>query len=188
MVSVTELRNGATFTENGQIYVVLDYEHVKLGRGNATIKLRIKNLRSGAITDRAFVSGSKVQEITLEKKEVTFLYHQGPDYYFMDPVTFEQFPVSDRQLTSSVPYLRTDVPVKLLLYGTEVLGIEIPPKMEFIVKETEPGVRGNSATNIFKDAILDNGLKVKVPLFVKQGDRVRVDTRTSEYVERGVSS
>lgn len=184
MASITELRNGAAFTESGQIYLVLSYEHVKLGRGNATIKLKVKNLRSGAITDRAFVSGSKVQEVELKKKEVTYLYHQGSDYYFMDPVSFEQFPVGEKQIANAGDYLVPDVPVKLLLYGSEALSVEVPPKMEFTVKETEPGVKGNSATNFFKDAILENGMKVKVPLFVNQKDKVRIDTRTGEYVER----
>lgn len=184
MISVTELRNGAAFTENGQIFLVLTYEHVKLGRGNATIKLKVKNLRGGAITDRTFVSGSKVQEVNLEKKEVTYLYHQGFDYYFMDPVSFEQFSVDQKHIADAGDYLKPDVPVKLLLYGSEALGVEVPLKMEFVVKETEPGVKGNSATNIFKDAILENGIRIKVPLFVTQKDKVRIDTRTGEYVER----
>lgn len=184
MISVTELRNGATFTEKGEIYSVLSYEHVKLGRGNAMIKLKIKNLRSGATTERTFVSGARVQEVLLEKKEANFLYQQGSDFYFMDPITFEQFPVNGEQIAEAVPYLKLEVPVRLLEYRTEILGIEIPPKMDFVVTETDPGVRGNSVTNIFKDAILENGLKVKVPLFVKQGEKIRIDTRMGEYVER----
>lgn len=184
MISVTDLRANAVFEEEGQLWKVLRYEHVKLGRGTATIKVKIRNLRTGSITERAFISGARVQEANLLKKEVQYLYQDKSDHIFMDPITFEQFTLSKEKLGDEEKFLKEGMNVQVLLNDDEALSIELPIKMEFKIKESDPSVRGNSATNIFKDAVLENGLKLKVPLFVDEGDTIRIDTRTGEYVER----
>lgn len=192
MISVTNLRSGTCFTDGKDLFQVLSYEHTKLGRGTANIKVKIKNLKSGAVLEKTFISGAKVQEAALEKKEARYLYSNvamkqsshGTTYVFMDPKTFEQFELAEDKIGEITHFLKEGSGYKILFYQEEPLTVELPIKMEFMVSETEPGYRGNSATNIFKEAILENGLKVKVPLFVKIGDQVLVDTRTGDYQER----
>lgn len=183
MIPVTNLRAGACFSEDNNLYQVLNYEHVKLGRGTANIKLRTKNLRTGAITEKTFISGARVEEAVLEKRDAQYLYKIS-NYVFMDPTTFEQFELSGEKIGDRGIYLKEGMTVKILFYQDEPLAIELPIKMEFAVVETEPGYRGNSATNIFKEAILENGLKIKVPLFVNINDKILLDTRTGEYIAR----
>jgi len=184
MVPVNDLRSGATFIQGKDIFAVLSYEHVKMGRGNATIRLKIRNLRSGAIVEKSFISGSSVDPINLDKADAQYLYRSGSAYVFMDMVTFEQFEIPQRIVGEYGGFLTEGLAVKVLSYESEPLSLELPLKMEFIIKDTPPGVKGNSATNIWKDAVLETGKRVKVPLFVDTGDRIRVDTRTGEYVER----
>ena len=184
MISVTELRPGVAFEEDGQILKVLSYEHTKLGRGSASIKVRVKNLRSGSVTDKSFINGAKVKEVDIIKKKYQYLYKDSDSAYFMDEVTYEQIQIPLAKFGSEAEYLKEGLIFPILIVGDEPLNIELPPKMEFSIAETGPNVKGNSATNIFKDAILDNGLKVRVPLFANVGDRVLVDTRTGEYSER----
>lgn len=184
MISVTELRAGTTFSHQDQIYQVLSYEHIKMGRGSANVKVRAKNLRTGATVEKSFISGAEVEEINLTKKKVQFLYVEGQNFHFMDSQTFEQFELSANLLGPVAKFLKEGMEVTLLAYQEEPLALALPPKMKLKVKETGPGIRGDSATNIFKEAILENELKVKVPLFIKEGDTVVVDTRTGEYAER----
>lgn len=184
MISVTDLRPGVAYEEDGNIYKVLSYEHIKLGRGSASIKIKVKNLRSGSVTDKSFINGAKVKEANLLKKKYQYLYKDSSDAYLMDERTYEQIQVPLSTLGDDGLYLKDGMQVSLLIYGDETLALELSPKMEFTIAETGPDLRGNSATNIFKEAILDNGLKVKVPLFSKVGDKVIIDTRTGEYSER----
>ncbi len=191
MISVTDLRSGATFSEDGQIFKVLKYEHTKMGRGTATIKVKIKNLKTGSIIEKSFISGARVQETTLEKRETQYLYAEGRGqkvedrtYVFMDPRTFEQFTISGSRISEEAKFLQDGINVWVMFWNDEPLSIEIPIKMDFKVVECDPGVKGNSATNIYKDATLENGLVLKIPLFVQEGQTVRIDTRTGEYVER----
>jgi len=200
MISVTELRAGRTFEENGEPFVVLKYEHTKMGRGTANIKVKVRNLKTGAVLEKTFISGAKVSEISTVKRKLQYLYCEASssayckatssaykdkdNFYFMDPKTFEQFSISSEIISDQAPFLREEALVDVLFWEEKPLSIELPPKMEFEVKETGPGVRGDSATNIFKPATLENGLKIKVPLFINQGEKILVDTRTGEYVER----
>lgn len=198
MISVTDLRAGAVFVDNNQLFKVLKYEHTKLGRGTATIKVKVKNLKTGSITEKSFISGARVEEASLTKKQTQYLYSETgswkleagnqnvklKNYVFMDPVTFEQFAISEEKISEEAKFLQEGMMVSMLFYGDEPLSLELPVKMDFKVIQADPGVKGNSATNIYKDAVLKNGLKIKVPLFVKEGDMVKVDTRTGEYVER----
>ncbi|MFZ5366270.1 MAG: elongation factor P [Patescibacteria group bacterium] len=184
MISVTELRAGRTFEENGEPFVVLKYEHLKMGRGTANIKLKVKNLKSNITTEKTFISGARVQEISTTKRKMQYLYREGNQFYFMDPKSFEQFSVSGEVIGEQGKFLQEGASVDVLFWEDKPLSIELPAKMEFTVAETGPGIKGDSATNIFKPAVLDNGLKLKVPLFINQGEKILVDTRTGEYVER----
>lgn len=184
MISVTELRSGRTFEENGEPFVVLKYEHLKMGRGTANIKVKARNLKTGAVIEKTYISGARVQEISTVKRKLQYLYHDKDNFYFMDPKTFEQFQISKDIISEQAPYLSEQAEVDVLFWSEEPLAVKLPPKMEFKIEETGPGVRGDSATNIFKPAVLDNGLKLKVPLFINQGEKILVDTRTGEYVER----
>lgn len=184
MIPVTNLRTGIYFTDGKDLFQVLNYEHIKLGRGTANIKLKTKNLKTGSILEKTFISGAKVEEAILEKKEAQFLYRDSKTFYFMNLETFEQFELSGDKVSRETPFLKGGEKYKILFYHNEPLTLELPIKIDFIVSQTGPELRGNSATNIFKEAVLENGLRIKVPLFVKVGDRVLVDTRTCEYEER----
>lgn len=183
MISVTDLRRDATFKDQNEIYQVLTYEHVKMGRGTANVKLKVKNLKTGAITQKSFISGAKVEEIKLAKKELQFLYKDKIWAVFMDPVTFEQINISLKILPEH-QFLKEGEMFGVSFLSEEPLALNLPAKMEFRIAETGPAVRGNSATNVYKDAILENGLKTKVPLFIKIGDKVLIDTKTGDYDEK----
>lgn len=183
MISVTDLRSSTIFEDQGKIYQVLSYEHIKMGRGSANIKVKVKDVRSGAILDKSFINGAKVEEVVLSKKDLQFLYKDSGIAYFMDTLTFEQISIPLSKL-SGHEFLKEGKTFSLDFLGNEPLLLNIPPKIELKVLETGPSVRGNSATNIYKEAILENGLKTKVPLFIKIGDLVRIDTRSGEYSER----
>lgn len=184
MISVTDLKAGSAFTEDGNLYKVTKYEFCKMGRGTATIKVKIKNMKTGSTTEKSFISGARVQEANLEKVEVQYLYKQGDEFMFMDPVTFEQFSINKNKIEEEAKFLQEGLNVWILMYGDEPISLELPIKMDFMVEETDPGVKGNSATNSYKDAVLKNGLRVRVPLFIKEGELIRVDTRNGEYIER----
>lgn len=183
MISVTELRAGVTYQEDGVLFQVLSYEHVKTGRGSANIKVKVKNLHNGSTVEKGYINGARVQDVMVLKKEVQFLYKDEQNAYFMDPVTYEQISMSLSKIPEHM-YLKEGETFIISFLESNPLSLLLPPKMVFTVVETPPGVKGNSATNVFKDAVLDNGMNVKVPLFVDAGDKIRVDTRTGEYSEK----
>lgn len=184
MISVTEMKAGRLFEENGEPYQVLDYKHTKMGRGTASIKLKVKNLMTGAVVERTFISGAKVEPIETIMRTVQYLYKEGNDYFFMDPQSFEQFSLSQRLLAGKEKFLKEEQTVKILFWEQKPLMVELPITMIFSVIQTSPGVKGNSVNASFKPATLDNGLEVKVPLFINVGDKIKVDTRSGEYLER----
>lgn len=183
MISVTDLRSGVVFKDQGQLLQVLSYEHIKMGRGSATIKVKIRNIKTGAITEKGFMSGAKVDNVAISRKELQFLYKDDESAYFMDSKTFEQIEVPLSKL-SSHNYLKEGQNFSISFFEDEPLELVLPPKMDLKVIETGPSIRGNSATNIYKDAILENGVKTKVPLFIQTNDVVRIDTRTGSYSEK----
>ena len=183
MISVTDLRSGIIFRYLGQILKVLSYEHIKMGRGSANVKVVVKNLKTGSITDKSFISNAKVDEAHVERQDYQFLYKDQDSAYFMNLKTFEQISISLKVCKEHV-FLKEGETFSINFLDNEPLSLNIPPKMEFKVSETGPSLRGNSATNIYKDAILENGLKTKVPLFIKVGDNVRIDTETLSYSEK----
>jgi elongation factor P len=184
MISVTELRAGKTFKEDSQSYLVVKYEHTKMGRGTASIKVRVKNLKTGSVTEKSFISGARVEEVATLKRKLQFLYQDQSGFYFMEPKTFEQVEIPASLLKEQKDFLKEETLVDVLFVEDEPVSVELAPKIKFKIRETGPGVKGDSATNIFKPAVLDNGMKIKVPLFVETGEEIWVDTRSGEYLER----
>ena len=184
MIPVTNLRAGTVFKENGQPLLVLKYEHQKLGRGKANIKVKARNLKTGAVSERTFISGAKVEEAEVEKKSLQFLYLEGNKAVFMDPKSFEQIETKRESLGGQEGFMKEGMKADILFFEGALVNIELPTAVALEVKETGPGVKGDTATNIFKPAVLENGLTAKVPLFVKIGDKIKVDTKSGEYVER----
>lgn len=184
MISVTDLRSGTIFEDNGQIFQVLSYKHIKLGRGSATIKVKVKNIKTGACTEKGFINGAKVNDLQITKKQMQYLYKNEDSAYFMDTVTFEQKEIPLKIIKYERQFLKIGETYSISFLREEPLSILLPPKMELKVINAAPGVKGNSATNIYKDAVLENGIKTKVPLFIKTGDSIRIDTRTGEYTEK----
>jgi len=184
MLPVTSLKNGTIFQESGQPLLVVKYEHKKLGRGKANIKIKARNLKTGALLERTFISGAKVEEAMVEKKNLQFLYFEGENAIFMDPVSFEQAEVAKEVFDGREKFMQEGEKVEVLFFEGEPVSVELPLSLILKVTETGPGVKGNSATNIFKPATLENGLQTKVPLFIKVGEKIKVDTKNGEYVER----
>ena len=183
-LNVNELRNGTFFKEGKEIFQVLLYEHMKTGRGSGNIKLKVRNLKTGATFEKSFITGARVAEADVEKKKAQFLYQDSDTYSFMDPVSFEQFAVPAGVLGDAAKFLTDGLEVILIVGEGEALGVELPLSLIYTITETGPGEKGNTVSNVYKDATLDNGMIVKVPMFVKVSDRIKVDTRSGEYVER----
>ncbi len=183
-VGVQELRGGAVYKEDNNLWLVVTYEHIKTGRGSGNVKLKARNLRTGAIVEKSFITGARVEAANVEKKKAQFLYRDGDSFNFMDPTSFEQFAVSSHVLGDQAKYLKDGLEVNLIVYESEALGVELPNSLVYEITETGPGERGNTVSNVYKDATLDNGLVVKVPMFIGIGEKVKVDTRTGQYVER----
>lgn len=185
MIGVTELRAGTIFEENGQLYQVLSYEHIKMGRGSANIKVKVRNVRQGSTTEKGFTNGARVNNVQVFKRDIQYLYKDGEHAFFMDPNSFDQIEVPLKLIgnTESM-YLKAGESYNVSFLNQEPLALNLPPKMDFTVTEAAPGVKGNTASNIYKDAVLDNGMKARVPLFIKAGDKVRIDTRTGEYSQK----
>ena len=187
-LNVTELRGGAVFKEGNNLLQVITYEHNKTGRGSGTIKLKVKNLRTGSVIDKSFITGARVDEADVLKKKVQFLYRDGDspagELNFMDPQSFEQFSLPSSVAGDQAKYLKEGMEVTLITSGEEALGLELPLSLVYEISETGPGEKGNTVSNVFKEAILENGLVVKVPMFIDIGEHVKIDTRSGEYVER----
>ncbi|GAB1470088.1 elongation factor P [Chloroflexota bacterium] len=184
MIDVNELRKGVTFELDGNLYKVLDYSHNKTGRGNATIRVKARNLLTGANVERTFNSGLSVQDVSLDFANVSYLYNDGDLYYFMDKETFEQPGIKKESLGDSAPYLQEGMEVKLTFYKGEAIDIEMPTSVDLKVVESEMAIRGDTATGVTKKVTTQTGLTVQCPNFVNIGDTIRVDTRTGEYVTR----
>ncbi len=184
MIDVNDLRKGVIFELDGNLYRVLDYHHHKPGRGKATIRVKARDLRSGAIIDRTFPSGNQVQDVQLDHHNAQYLYTDGEFYHFMDNETFEQFAIPAKVLGDDAKFLKDGMEVKLTFYQNEPLTVEFPITVDMEVVQAEVAVRGDTATGVTKKVVTETGLEVQVPAFVKQGDVIRVDTRTGAYVTR----
>jgi elongation factor P len=184
MIGVQELRKGTTFIEDNELYRVLEYSHIKSGRGNATIRVKVRNVRSGSTMEKTYPSGSRVQDIRLDHAEVQYLYHEGDLYTFMNTETYEQPVLHADMLGDAVKFLVDNMIADLESYEGESISISLPTTVDLEVVQTDPGFAGDTATNATKPAIVSTGYQVQVPLFVNVGDKVRVDTRTGEYLTR----
>lgn len=183
MIPVTSLRPGTTFEENGDIFEVLTYNNVHLRKTSSVVKVKIRSLRKGMTIEKSFVSNARVTPVSIEKKDLQFLYKDSENCYFMDPQTFEQINVPLKNLDGH-SYLKEGEIANVKFYKDEALALNIQPKIKLRVIDTSPGVKGNSATNVYKDARLENGIQTKVPLFINIGDEVLVDTRDGSYTSR----
>lgn len=195
MISVTDLRSGVVFGDRGsasakasvdkEYFLVLSYKHIKMGRGSGTVKVKVRNLATGATVEKSFITGARVNDVPLERKKVQYLYQDGAGFHFMDTASFEQFVLSDRLIGETAPYLKDGLETALFAVEDKPLYIEIAKILEYKVAQTGGAARGNTVSGAaYKDAILENGLTVKVPSFINNGEMIRVDTRTGEYVER----
>lgn len=184
MIGVQDLRKGTTFTEDNELWRVLEYEHIKSGRGNATIRVKVRNVRSSSTQTKTYPSGSRVQDIRLDHAEAQYLYHEGDLYTFMNTETYDQPVLNASMLGDAVNFLIDGMTVELESYEGETISVELPTTVDLAVIQTDPGFAGNTATNATKPAIVSTGYQVQVPLFVNIGDKIRVDTRTGEYLTR----
>ncbi|MBN2047679.1 MAG: elongation factor P [Anaerolineaceae bacterium] len=184
MIDVNELRKGVTFEMDGNLFKVLEYSHHKPGRGKATIRVKIRNLLTGANLEKTFNSGDRVQDVRLEYRNLQYIYNDGEFYTFMDNETFEQIQVEKDIVAEATNYLKEGMEVKLTFYEGRVIDIELPISVDLLVTEAEVAVRGDTATGLTKKVTTETGLQVAVPSFVEAGDVIRVDTRTDAYVTR----
>jgi elongation factor P len=184
LINVGEVRKGINIELDGQLFTVVEFEHIKMGRGGALIRLKIRNLRSGYTAERTFPASEKFRRAYLDRSRVQFQYQEDNLFNFMDTETFEQVPLNRDQIADEVPYLKENLVVDLLSYAGDPIGIELPITIELRVTQTDPGFKGDTATGGTKPAIVETGLRVNVPLFVVEGDLLKIDTRSGEYVER----
>ena len=179
-----EFRNGVTFEMDGQVQQVIEFQHVKPGKGAAFVRVKMKNVVTGAVTETSFNPTAKFEEAFVERREMQYLYNEGDLYYFMDNETYEQIPISKDTLGDDFRFVKENTVCKLVSYKGSVFTVEVPNFMDLEVTETEPGLRGDTATNVTKPATLETGAEIKVPLFINPGDKIKIDTRTGEYLSR----
>jgi elongation factor P len=184
MIDVNDLRKGVTFELDGRLLKVIEYSHNKPGRGNATIRTKVRDLRNGNVLDKTFQSGDRVQDIRLDHHQAQFLYSDGNLFHFMDSENYEQTAISAVVIGENAPYLREGQEVKLTFHESEPIDIELPASVDLKIVEAAMGVKGDTATGATKSVTTETGLKVNVPLFVENGDTIRVDTRTGQYLTR----
>ncbi|NCC79335.1 MAG: elongation factor P [Clostridia bacterium] len=184
MISASDLRKGTTFEHEGNVYVVLDFLHVKPGKGAAFVRTKLRNVILGGTTETTFNPTTKLLEAVIERKEMQYLYNDGELYYFMDQETFEQIPLNYEKVEEAIKFLKENNFAVIKFYKGEAFSVEAPNFVELQVTETEPGVKGNTATNALKPATVETGAVVMVPFFINEGDSIRVDTRTGDYMER----
>ena len=184
MADTTDFRNGFTMLIEGTIFSIAEFQHVKPGKGSAFVRTKLKNMKTGAVLDRTFRSGDKVDEVRLEKREMQYLYAEGDLFHFMDLDNYEQSPVAREVIGNTAGLLKESENAFLLIAREEVIGVDLPNFAYLEVTHTEPGVKGDTATGAVKPATLETGYIVQVPLFVNQGDKLKIDTRTGDYVER----
>lgn len=184
MVTAGEFRNGITFEMDGSVFQIIEFQHVKPGKGAAFVRTKIRNVITGATVERSFNPTDKFARAQINKRDMQYLYKDGDLYFFMDEETFEQNPINGSQLGDAMEFVKENMTCKILFFKEQVIGIEPPIFVELEIIETEPGFKGDTATGASKPAIVETGAQIKVPLFVNQGDVVRIDTRTGEYMER----
>lgn len=184
MISAGDFRNGTTFELDGNVVSIVEFQHVKPGKGAAFVRTKVKNVITGAVTEKTFNPSDKYQEAFIERREMQYLYNDGGLYYFMDNETFEQIPINSSVLGSNFKFVKENMVCKVLSYKGSVFGVEPPFFVELTVTETDAGFKGDTATNTTKPAKLETGAEIKVPLFIEEGDKIKIDTREGQYLER----
>ena len=182
MISAGDFRNGVTFEMDGNVVSIIEFQHVKPGKGAAFVRTKIRNVITGAVTEKTF--NDKYPTAYIERKDMQYLYQDGDLYYFMDNETYEQIPISAKVLGDNFKFVKENMECKVLSYKGNVFGVEPPTFVELQVTKTDPGFKGDTATNATKPATLETGAEIKVPLFIDEGEMIRIDTRTGEYMER----
>ena len=183
-ISTADFRTGLTIETGGELYSIIEFQHVKPGKGGAFVRTRLRNLRTGAVTDKTFRAGERMEQAAVRRRPMQFLYRASDDYTFMDIETFDQITLESNIIGEGARYLKPDAEVSVIMYEEEILAVEAPNTVDLGVAKTDPGLRGNTATGGSKPATLETGAVVNVPLFINEGDVIRVDTRTGEYVQR----
>ena len=184
MISAGDFRNGLTFEFDGNVYQVVEFQHVKPGKGAAFVRTKLKNVITGSMVERTFNPTEKVEKAMIERKDMEYLYEDSGLFYFMDQETYEQIPLNQEQLGDSLKFVKENMTVTILSYKGNVFAVEPPNFVELEVTATEPGVKGNTASNVTKPATVETGATINVPMFINEGDMIKIDTRTSEYLSR----
>ena len=184
MISAGDFRNGVTFDDNGTVYQIIEFQHVKPGKGAAFVRAKIKNVITGGVIEKTFNPTEKFLTAYIERKDMQYVYNDGDLYYFMDLESYEQMPLNKEQLSDNFKFVKEEMICKVISYKGNVFGLEPPLFVELEVTATEPGFKGDTATGATKPATVETGAVVKVPLFIEEGEKIRIDTRTGEYMER----
>ena len=184
MINVNDFKTGVTIEYEGNLYQVLSFDHVKPGKGAAIVKAKLKNLRTGSIVEQTFNAGIKIPTAHITKQQMQYLYNTGNTYSFMNMDTYEQVELDESQISNEVKYLKEGLEVYITFFENEMLGLSLPEKIDYVITSTEPAIKGNTATNATKDAIIETGLLVKVPLFIDEGEEIIVSTKDGKYVSR----
>ena len=184
MITAGDFKKGITVEWDGGVWTIVDFQHVKPGKGAAFVRTKIKNIMTGAVVERSFNPTDKMPKAVIETKEMEYLYNDGELYYFMDPETFDMTPLNKDVLGDAFQFVKENTMCTLVSYKGSVFTVEVPNFVELVVTETEPGVKGDTATNVTKNATLETGAQIKVPLFINEGEKIQIDTRTGEYLGR----
>ena len=184
MISVNEFKNGLTIEVDGELWRVVEFQHVKPGKGSAFVRSKLKNLRTGAVQEKTFRAGEKVNQAQIDRKKMQYLYADGDNYVFMDTNTYEQLELPGSQIEEELKYMKENLVVSIIMFGTETLGVELPNTVDLEVKETEPGIKGDTSSGGSKPATMETGLVVQVPFFVSEGDVLTINTSDGTYISR----
>ncbi|MDZ4132803.1 MAG: elongation factor P [Dethiobacteria bacterium] len=184
MISTSDFHTGISVELEGEIYTILEFQHVKPGKGAAFVRSKLKNLRTGSIAEKTFRAGEKMARAHLERKEMEYLYRDGDSFHMMDMETYEQITLSSEQIGDGIKYLKENDHLNVVMHGEKLLGVDVPLSVVLKVEETEPGLKGDTASGASKPATMETGLVVQVPLFVNSGDSIKIDTRSGSYIER----
>ncbi|EIA33154.1 elongation factor P [Ligilactobacillus salivarius] len=184
MISVNEFKNGLTIEVDGELWRVVEFQHVKPGKGSAFVRSKLKNLRTGAVQEKTFRAGEKVSQAQIDRKKMQYLYADGDNYVFMDTNTYEQLELPGSQIEEELKYMKENMVVSIIMFGTETLGVELPNTVDLEVKETEPGIKGDTSSGGSKPATMETGLVVQVPFFVSEGDVLTINTSDGTYISR----
>ena len=184
MITAGDFRNGMTFEEDGNVMQIVEFQHVKPGKGAAFVRAKVKNVISGSVVEKTYNPTAKFPTAFVERKDMEYSYEDGGLYYFMDPESYELIPVNESELSDNFKFVKENMVCKILSYKGQVFGVEPPAFVELEVTDTDPGFKGDTATNATKPATVETGAEIKVPLFINVGEKIRIDTRTCEYMER----